>query len=647
MNTHTHHIIRHLALLAAGLMVTLTSANAANYTWSGGGGDNYWSTGANWGGSAPGVTGQALFFAGSTRLTPDNTNVTSLNGITFNAGAGSFTLKGNSFTLHGDIANNSGVLQTIENAMTLNNNRTIDTGSGGITLKGGVGETGGSRILNKTGAGTLTLAGANTFTGNLYLYQGRILLDAGAGGSLAAGNYLVLGGNGATVREAYQGGVFEVRGAASGTTTVTMDKTLFLGKEGGAMRLIVDSFGGDGTTLVFSNFSTAGLTTSDPTLNVDLSSTNSALRFSNTTALVYGIYKYVTVTDANNTGFATRDVGTGYVTRLTNTTDLPTAGTSFSDQQANRHTSGNLTLTGDVAANSLTIQGTGLMSGGAYELRTRAILVEEGIGNYTISNAVAGSDDIVIHQYSTNGVLKIAGDLVQTGTGVRGGYNITKAGPGTLIFEGTAQKFGGGADIQSGLLQLDGSFEDVALVHVRDGGILSGRGQIGGGTTWDENNPNPDPRQTQVNVWSGGTLDATHSTTNALRITGTLALYAGSTFQVDLAGGSFDALSVVNTNLMSNIVTLNGDLKLTLNYAPTLGEDITLLTTTNGLITGTFATINGLAATTNFSIGSYNFDLHYDSNKLWLDTIAVPEPSTVILLLLAGTLGLACRRRKS
>ena len=64
-------------------------AAAATVTWTGNGADDNWSTGANWGGTAP-VAGDALVFAGTTRLTPNNdlTASTSFSSITFNAGAG-------------------------------------------------------------------------------------------------------------------------------------------------------------------------------------------------------------------------------------------------------------------------------------------------------------------------------------------------------------------------------------------------------------------------------------------------------------------------------------------------------------------------------------------------------------------------------
>lgn len=642
MKNHTHYIIRHLALLA-GAALAFTTAHAQIRTWTGGGTDDYWSTGANWGGTAPGVTGGTLVFAGSTRLTPDNTNVTSVNGITFAAGADSFTLGGDGFTLAGDITNNSGVLQTINNAITLNGSRVINTGTRDIRINGAIGETGSARNIQKHGTGTLTLVGANTFTGNIELFQGKILLDAASGGSLAAGNVFYFGMQ-VVPTDINQGGIFEVRGASTGSTTVTVDKALYLGRSSGANRIIVDSNGGDETTLVFTNFGRLSHPNSgETTLNVDLSSSaNNAFQLTASAAMQNGIYTFMTVTDTTKTGFATRDTNTGFVTRNTVMSNLPTTG-SFG--ALNTSTAGTQALTGNTLVNSLTITGSGTVTGNYY-LAASALLMEEDVGNYTIGTASFGNGSLHVHQYSTNGILTISGDL--RGAGNYSGNSFAKTGPGAVVLTKAAENVGGAADVQSGSLQLDGSLRAVQVVQVRDGATLSGSGEIGGGIAWAWNgaNTNTGTRYTPVNVWSGGTLDASYFEADALAITGKLTLYAGSTFQMDLAGGAFDVLSVTNITPTENIVTLDGDLKLTLNYTPTLGEQINLLTSSGGLITGTFATINGQAATPTFFLGDYKFGINYDTDRVWLNTLAIPEPSTVMLLLLTGAFGLACCRRK-
>ncbi|MBE2203440.1 MAG: PEP-CTERM sorting domain-containing protein [Chthoniobacterales bacterium] len=641
------NIMRRLTL-AAGLVVALSSAHAQLRTWNGGGTDDLWSSAANWGGTAPGATGATLVFDGTTRLGPDNDIVTSLNGITFAASAGSFVLGGNTFTLNGNITNNSGVLQTIDNAMTLNAQRNIDAAHGDIRINGVIGETGGARVLTKSGTETLTLAGANTFTGQLGFLRGKILLDAGAGGSLAAGGDLFFGVNGA-VTDVNQGGLFKASGASTGSTVINTGRRLYLGRSTGANRIVVDSNGGAGTTLRFSDFARLTAATDGfPSLNVNLTSPGSAFQLDAVGSfMTNGVSLFSTVTDSTKTGFATRDVGTGLVTRFTAMTALPTAGVTVPDTQANRYVSGGQTLTGDVAANSLTINGAAGTAelDGNFQLRTTAILMEENVGNYTIKTASVGNGFLTVHQYST-GTLMISANLKDAG-GNYSGYTFTKTGPGALVFSGNATNIAGVADVQGGLLKLDGTLKDVGVVQVRDGATLSGSGEIGGGTAWiwSASNVNSGTRYTPVNVWSGGTLDASYSSADALEITGSLALDAGSTFQVDLVGGSFSALSVTNVTPASNIVTLNGDLKLTLGYAPILGEEIDLLTSTDGLITGTFATINGFAATPTFVMGSYEFGINYGPNRVWLETTAVPEPGTAMLLVLAGALAIVRRRR--
>ena len=87
-----------------------TDALTAIKTWTGGsGGSNNWSSSNNWGGTGAPAAGDSLFFGGSTRLTTTNdlTADTSFAGITFNSGAGAFTLGGNRITLGGDVTNNS------------------------------------------------------------------------------------------------------------------------------------------------------------------------------------------------------------------------------------------------------------------------------------------------------------------------------------------------------------------------------------------------------------------------------------------------------------------------------------------------------------------------------------------------------------
>jgi UPF0716 family protein affecting phage T7 exclusion len=58
------------------LVVFATPVGAQTYTWTGGGTDNKWSTGLNWGGTPPAsdLSNTLLVLAGSTQLTNTSTS---------------------------------------------------------------------------------------------------------------------------------------------------------------------------------------------------------------------------------------------------------------------------------------------------------------------------------------------------------------------------------------------------------------------------------------------------------------------------------------------------------------------------------------------------------------------------------------------
>lgn len=88
------------ALATFGVMVMAPQsahAGGATFTWNGGGSDNNWSTGNNWGGTAPSDAQNCLKFSGSTRTSSTN-NFTAYAGgwqIIFTNSSSAFTLNGN------------------------------------------------------------------------------------------------------------------------------------------------------------------------------------------------------------------------------------------------------------------------------------------------------------------------------------------------------------------------------------------------------------------------------------------------------------------------------------------------------------------------------------------------------------------------
>ena len=168
-------------LLPALTLITFSgsaSTSLAGDTWDGGGGDNNWGTGANWnpdGSPSPGSASD-LFFAGASQLTSNNnyTAFDDFRNITFNSGAGAFTLTGNSIDLFGKIENLSTSTQTVNltsialNSATANEFNPV---SGHLNIGGNV----------ITNGNQLKVFGNNGFT----LTFGSSSIISGSGGSVA------------------------------------------------------------------------------------------------------------------------------------------------------------------------------------------------------------------------------------------------------------------------------------------------------------------------------------------------------------------------------------------------------------------------------------------------------------------------------
>jgi hypothetical protein len=191
-------------------------AQAAQVTWSGGGSPSQtWSTGANWGGTAP-VDNDGLRFIGNTNLSTNN-DISNLIlgsagspagaivfGNTSTATGSAFTLAGNGITLGGAIrmeAMTTGSLtEQISLQLILSGVRTINTlANHNLTVSGQVTESSsGVGGILKIGGATLTLSNdTNSFTA-LTVQQGTLsvtsIASSGTVSAIGAGNTITLGG---------------------------------------------------------------------------------------------------------------------------------------------------------------------------------------------------------------------------------------------------------------------------------------------------------------------------------------------------------------------------------------------------------------------------------------------------------------------
>ena len=520
----------------------------STFTWNGGGTDSSLSTGANWGGSAPGGLQNYLHFAGTTRLAPVNgfANWTAFQ-ILFDAGAGAFTLTGNGMNFYDyggvlpKIENDSTNLQTIslnqldvEKNMTLyantgslaitcpiyldlNTTLTSQTNSGTTVTFSGAINNGSSSVgaLAVTGSGKTILTAVNYFTGGVTLSGGTLGISAGS-------NLGALGGAGLTF---------------SGTSSLQFQVS-----------------GGSNALAVGRNF----------TLNTGVSATLDTQGFNNTdNGIITGAGALVatgsgtgvlTLTGANTyTGGTTVTAAT---LQLTGSGTL--GGTSGSlavnggtlDLNGTTQAVGNFSGTGGTILNNstgsnvtLTI-GTGNGTGGNYQ----GVLADHTSGTGTLALSKTGSGTITLSGANTysggtnlNGgslALGSSGALGATGTISFGGGTLQSSASNTTDYSGRFSSAAGQA------YSIDTNTQTVTLAS----GLNSSTGTLsvlGGGTL----------RLAAANGYTGTTTVG--AGTLALTGSGSLANGAsGSRVNVS-SGGVFD-ISGVTTGTSVSILSETG-----------------------------------------------------------------------------------------
>ncbi|MEK7953688.1 hypothetical protein [Luteolibacter soli] len=181
-------------LASAALAVVVTDyASAANRIWNGSA-SALWSNNGNWNGN--GVSnGDTLNFSGTTTLTNTNDALTSIGSITFTAGAGQFTLNGNTATLTGSVINSATTTQTLGLGLNMSATQTFDAAAGSLVMNGALGQTAASG-LTKTGSFALSLNNnTNTYTGTTTVSAGTLFAN---GSTAATGSGAISVASGAT-----------------------------------------------------------------------------------------------------------------------------------------------------------------------------------------------------------------------------------------------------------------------------------------------------------------------------------------------------------------------------------------------------------------------------------------------------------------
>ena len=232
-----------LPIAVVPLVWALWLAHAANRTWNGNGGNDLWTTAANWNGLVAPSAGDDLIFPTSNQRNSVNKFAlgTAFNSISVSGG---HSMTGNSISLNSGITAGGGVIDL--SSIKLNNNQTfnaptagtgavidsaIDNNGKNLTLNGpGVftinGSISSAGNLIKNGTGKTVLTGNNpSYTGVTLVFNGSLLVFGSQPNSNVVISGGTLGGSG-TVGEltfGLQGGSISPAAANNGTGILTVN----------------------------------------------------------------------------------------------------------------------------------------------------------------------------------------------------------------------------------------------------------------------------------------------------------------------------------------------------------------------------------------------------------------------------------------
>ncbi|MEX6724025.1 autotransporter domain-containing protein [Parapedomonas caeni] len=458
---------------------------------------------------------------------------------------------------------------------------TVDTDGFDLTLTGVID---GGGQFTKTGAGTLVLTGANTYSGGTRIEEGDIEIDdassLGSGDITFAGGTLTLGqgaGDGVTLN---QGLVVE---ATNGTLDTSGGDVTIGGGLGGTG--ILSIVGGNDVALT--SVATGAINLTAGTLTIVTEAGGDAtgpIGLSGGTLTTDGDY---TFTGALNVTSGTLDTSGGNLTLgggLGGTGILSIVG-------------GN-----DVALTSVATGAINLTAG------TLTIVTEAG-GDATGPIGLSGGTLTTDGDYTFTGALTFNGGAIDTGAstvtltgGASGPSCLLKQGSGRLVLAADASN-DIGACVEEGTLSQNAVF--TGNVWVYEPGTLRGTGLIGG------------------NVEVAGRF-APGNSPGTMTVDGDVAMLASGTLQIDIDGlGTGTGAGNYSRVLASGTFTADGSIEPLLrgitgdannDFTPEVGDTF-IVVAADGGVEGSFDTLvqpdEGLADGT-------RFDIFYNANTIVL-----------------------------
>ncbi|MFM7562637.1 MAG: beta strand repeat-containing protein, partial [Planctomycetota bacterium] len=586
------------------------------------------------------ITGTGLLRSGGAGPITLSNDVVLTNGYARFGGTQAITLNGNMF-LNGAATNNSVV--------------SVEGTAAPVTLNGIINGSG----LIKHGAGTFTLAGSNTYSGQTIVREGVLSVGSiGNGGTVGnlgqapnAANYLVLSGNAA-------GNTGTLKYTGAGETT---DRLLTLQGTGGT----IDSSGTG--ALVFSNTGALAQGSSSLAFTSTLVANAGVVALSASQAAQVVVGSSVTSSVAGFPAGATvTEVGVNFV-RLSGT------GTNVAGAQTI-----NFALPGAVTSRVLTLTGsnTGINTFTPSIANATGLpvsVVKDGVGTWklagnntytggttVLNGKLIGNSSSLQGNITNNATLEFDQATNATFAGdINGSGNVIKSGSGKLTLNNAALNtgFSGNVNVTGGTLELDSvAAMSASLITVTSGATLDVDGSL----------------LATVNIDSGSYLMGAGSVTGNVNMDGTFKPgNSPGTFSIN-GNLNLSATSVLNFELnetdqtpgggINDLVAITGDLVLdgTLNVPdPTTALTWTTSGTELAPITWTLFTYTGTLTNNGLNLGNLPTLLSGNSiPQLWRLNIvqngggggsvnlqAVPEPSAALVLtgILAGA---ACLRRR-
>lgn len=606
------------------------------------------------------ATGTTLVYggiiAGTARITKTNTGILTLSGsssaytggVTLSAGTlninNAAALGGSSATFiisGGTIDNTSGSSVTLNNnpqqwnsdftftgsnalntgagPVTLNASRQVTVGANTLTVAGIIADGGSGYNLTKAGSGTLTLTGANTYSGTTTLSLGTLSISADnnlgtAPASVTAGKLVLAGGTlattagftlnsnrgisvtGATNLDVATGTTLVYGGIIAGTAQLTKanNGTLTLsGASSGYSGGIVHNAG----TLNINNAAALGTGLFTVQANTTIDNTSGAdIKLSTTTPQTWnGNFTYAgskslnmyngnisiaaptQITVAGNSfslegtilGFRLTKAGSGMMTLAGTSTNF-TGGVTLLTGSLNINNAAALGTATFIVNPNTTIDNT---SGADITLSTTTAQTWNGSFNFTGSKSLnMGTGAVSVTNTSQ---INVAANTLAVGGSLSGTNRITKTGNGTITLAGASSGFSGGVTLSAGTININNAaaLGSSAATFIIDGGTIDNTS--GSSITLSTNNPqqwNGDFSFTGSNALH---LGSGAVTLNALR---TLNIAAGNlTVAGNIAGATFGlikngngALTLAGASTFDGGFILNSG-SLNLNSAGALG----------------------------------------------------------------------------